>query len=114
MINWLNKLFKNEEQAGEFITPENVKIQVGVTSFTVPDTSTIRMQNTITFPTTYSNKPIVFCTVISDSNFSTGGAHSPVSQAEVINTSSAYIRIKAPYNFNISTAIDVAWMAIGI
>jgi HipA-like protein len=26
MINWLNKLFKNEEQAGEFITPENVKI----------------------------------------------------------------------------------------
>lgn len=95
-------------------SPENVKIQVGVTTFTVPDTSTIRMQNTITFPTAYSNNPIVFCSVISDSNFSTGGAYSPTSQSQVIDETSAYIRIKSTFNFNISTVIDVAWIAIGI
>jgi hypothetical protein len=94
-------------------TPTNVKIQVGVTTFTVSDNATPKMENTITFPVAFSYKPIVLATVISDSSYATGGAVPAIVQTSAINSSSAYIRIKYATNFNNGTVFNVAWMAIG-
>lgn len=93
-------------------TAENIKIQTGVTTFTVVS-SVNTMANSITFPIAFTNKPMMLIGLQTDSELSTPGASAPVCGAESISTSGCNIRIKSEYGMYIGTVITVAWLAIG-
>ncbi len=94
-----------------YTPPATAKIQVGIVSFTVPS-STVTMYVDITFPTSFTYKPLMFVSLNSDTESATTGATPPVCYGENATTTTARIRIKGNGNMYPST-VTVAWMAIG-